>query len=160
VTDMKIYLSFGREEKEGYEKKNVADLPQLQDESVEEIQALEVIEKVGSLIDFICECYRVLKPEGKAIFTSQYYTSIGAWKHPANRRGISEQSLNFADKNWREANNFYCGSLKDCDFEVIGSFAMEQDLMARADDARAFWMRRYCNVVQAIMFTLTKKKNG
>lgn len=153
---MKIYFTFANDQREGYEAKvplTTADIPA---ESVEDIQGQNVLERLPRLQDFIEECYRLLKPGGVAIFSAPHFGSSHAWQSPLNIRGISELSLNFASKSWREQNK-YSDTIVTCDFEVAGSFAVEQSFSCRSDEFRGFAMKHYNNVAQAILFTLTKK---
>lgn len=157
---MKIYFNYDRKEREGFE---YVKPPSLKDErlsdsegSVEEITGELVLEKVHYLVSFIEECYRLLKPGGTATFTAPYYDAWQAWQDPRNIRGISQGSLNFASKTWREQNG--CPDLATCDFEVGCNFAVDLSATQRSDAAREFWLARYKNVVQSIMFVLTKKE--
>ena len=153
---MKIYFSFGSETREDFGTLHPSATANIEADSIEEIQGQDVLEKVPNLISFIEECYRILKPGAKAIFSSPHFVNVAAWRSPLTIRGIGEQSLNFSDKKWREETKYTEASVS-CDFEVQGSFALEQDVMNRSEEARQFWMRRYVNVAQAVMFTLIKK---
>jgi SAM-dependent methyltransferase len=152
---VKIYLTYGTEGREGFEAKTPVSIGALPDESVDEIQAENVLEKVPELHRFIEDCYRVLRPGGKVIFSSPFYASAGAWRSPLTVRGVGEQSLNWANKKWREDNKFTELNLI-CNFEVQGQFAIEETWMQKSDEAKSFAMQRYLNVVQAILFTLVK----
>lgn len=153
---MKIYFSYGSEIREGYESTLPSITSHLSNDSIEEIQGQDVLEKVPSLIRFIEECYRILKPEGKAIFSSPIYSSTKAWSSPLAIRGISEYTLNFSSKDWREQNK-YTEAMILANFEVNGQVAIEQSYMQRSDEARAFGVKCYNNIAQALLFTLTKK---
>jgi len=153
---VKIYFTYGEETKDDFQSW-IADLTHdITTESIEEIYGVGVLEKVKSLPGFIEECYRMLKPGAKAVFSSAYYAHINAWASPLNIRGISEASLNFASKDWREQSKYSELSIL-CNFDVAVSFAVEESVSHRAEDVRLFWMQRYLNVVQAVVFTLTKK---
>lgn len=153
---MKIYFTYGEGTREGFETCSPLITENISDESVEEIQGEDVLEKVPDLIAFIDECYRILKPGAKAIFSCPFYASTRAWVSPLTRRCLSESSLGFASKDWREQVKYTEATVK-ADFQVEGQFAVEQSITQRADDVRAFWAQKYNNVVQAILFTLTKK---
>jgi hypothetical protein len=152
----KIFFTYGKTIREGFETFHPSQIHQFMDDSVEEVQAEDILDKVPDLKLFIEECYRILPIEKKAIFTNQYFASSGAWRSPLSIRGISEQSLNFANRKWREESKFTEFETK-LNFEVQGSFALEQDVVNRFEEARQFWMRRYINVAQAVLFTLIKK---
>ena len=156
MVEKKIYFTYGAESKDGF----ITQLPMttsiLEKETVTEIYGQEVLEKVPDLVAFIEECYRLLKPGGTATFSSCYFNTARAWISPRVVRGIGEFSLNFADKQWREANKF--SELQViADFEVKGNFAIEETFMTRSDDARQWFVRYYGNVVQTVLFVLTKR---
>jgi SAM-dependent methyltransferase len=153
---VKLYFTFGNETREGFESRVPGTTPPLDHESVDEIQGQDVLEKVPDLIVFIDECYRLLRPAGKCVFSGAHYGHARAWASPLNRRALSEQSLNFSSKDWREQNK-YTEATCLSDFEVHVQFAVEDVCASRSDDAKAFWMQRYLNIAQAVLFTLTKK---
>jgi hypothetical protein len=152
----KILFTYGNDTKEEFESLVPLTTMSLANESVSEIEATGVIERVPDLVKFTEECYRLLKFGGKLTLKSAHYRNDLAWQDPYAVRGISELSMNFAAKAWRDLNKFADPVMAD--FEVVGNFAIEQSFMQRADDARAFMMRHYNNIVQAVIFTLTKKE--
>ena len=153
---MKIFFTYTAEKKEGFESRVPGGTKDLEADSVDEIQAENVLEKVDDIIVFIEECYRILRKDSKIIFSSPYYASSNAWTSPKTKRGICENSLVFASKVWREANKFSEADIL-ADFEVTGQFAVEAEVTYRNVDVQAFWTKRYNNVAQAVLFTLTKK---
>ena len=154
---MKIYFSYDKKEREGYERKDPAnyDVWAYGHDNVEEFVGENILEKLPNLIVFIECCYSLLKPGATATFTSPYYNSYQAWCDPRNIRGISQGSLNFADKKWREDNG--CPDLCTADFEIGVNYSIDVLTNQRAEDAKAFWLSRYSNVIQSIMFTLKKR---
>lgn len=152
---MKIYFTYGSESRDGCQSRVPLMTSDLADESVDEIWGEGVLEKVPNLVKFICECHRLLKKDGKCTFSSTYYASAQAWSSPMTIRGISECSLNFADAKWRETNK-YTESFVTCNFGIAASFAVNKNDECRSDEVRAFWVNKYLNTVQAILFTLTK----
>lgn len=153
---MKIFFTYSSEIKEGFDSKIPLGTSDIPTESVEEVLGENVIEKVSNIIAFIDEVYRILAPKGVAKFTAPYYASKGAWSSPLTVRAICDETLNFASKDWREQTKFSEGNII-CNFEVNGQFAIEQQVMHRAEEVRHFWLQRYNNVAQAVIFTLTKK---
>lgn len=152
----KIYFDYREKTREGFETKLPMGTYQLANESVAEIQGENVLEKIPNLIAFIDECYRLLPTGGTAIFSAPHFAHANSWASPLNVRGIAETSLNFASKDWREQTQ-YTEATVLANFEVQVSFAVEEAISARAEEVRTFWMHRYLNVAQAILFTLTKK---
>lgn len=151
----RLLFTYENKTKEGYTSIVPLQTSHLTADTILEIEGYDVLEKVENFIAFLDDCYRLLLPGSKASFTSPHYASSQAWQSPLNKRAISEKSLNFASKAWREANKYTEASVI-CDFTVTGSFAMEEAVLQRSDEARAFWMTRYTNVAQAIMFELVK----
>jgi len=154
----KIYYSFDNKQREGYRTlgpfaRFEKDLPKA--EEVEEITGEGVLEKVPNLISFIEHCYALLKPGGTATFTAPAFNSFQAWSDPRNIRGISQASLNFADKKWRDENN--CPDLCKADFEVGCNYAIDGILNQKSEEAKTFWLARYNNTIQSMMFVLKKK---
>jgi len=153
---MKILFTYGVDSRDGLTPKLPGVTSDIPSESIEEIQGEGVLEKVPSLLTFIDECYRLLPAGGKAIFSAPYYASSKAWTSPLTIRGITEYSLNFSDKTWREANKFTEATVL-ADFEIQGSFAIEDSCMQRSEEARQFWINKYLNVAQCVLFTLIKR---
>jgi SAM-dependent methyltransferase len=154
----KIYLTYTENTRDGFTSMLPDGLKALEAESVEEIQSEEVLERVPDLVTLIEECYRVLIKDGKVLFSSPYYASAQAWGNPFTVRGISERSLNFASKSWRELNKWKDKFVR-ANFEVACSFAIEEQVSHRAEEVRQFWMSRYLNIAQAVYLHLTKKPN-
>lgn len=155
---MKIYFNYDGKEREGFRTFSADPLisGHLPDVGIiDEIAGEGVLEKVPSLISFIEYCYGMLKSEGTCTFTAPYYACYQAWQDPRNIRGICQGSLNFADKKWREQQG--CPDLANCDFEVGCNFAIDQVANQRSEAAKEFWLNRYNNVVQSVMFTLKKR---
>lgn len=152
---MKIYFSADGKSREGFTTYDPCVANLQESGTVEEITGEGILEKIPDLVSFIQHCYRMLKSEGTCTFTAHYYTSWQAWQDPRNIRGISQASLNFADKNWREQNG--CPDLADCDFAVGCNFAIDQVANQRSEAAKEFWLNRYNNIVQSVQFVLTKR---
>jgi hypothetical protein len=127
----KILFTFGQDKKEGFDSIVPLTTKDFAAESVEAIEGPNVIEKVKDLPAFIDECYRLLKFGGTCTFTAPHYGSSNAWISPLTVRGISEATLNFASKAWREQTKFSDVTML-CDFEVFGNFAIEADYMNRS----------------------------
>lgn len=152
----KIYYSFDNKQREGF----VTFKPDHPTTAtpiypVDEITGEGVLEKVDDLIWFIEMCYKALKPGGTATFTAPAFNSFQAWSDPRNIRGISQASLNFADKKWRDENN--CPDLCKADFEVGCNYAIDGILNQKSEEAKVFWLARYNNTIQSMMFVLKKK---
>lgn len=148
----KLLVTEERQERTGYEWGDPYNLPV---GAFDEIGVEGVIERCPHLVGFICSLDAVLAPGGKIIISAPHYASTGAWEHPYTKRGISESSLNFVSKAWRESKKTLLEL--SLDLEVVGQVAIEQSLNTRNQETKDFWLRRYNNVAQCILFTLTKK---
>lgn len=155
---MKLYFTYGLDEREGFERMLPFHAGHLADESVEEIQGQGLLEilPLETYLSFFEECWRLLKPEGKATFSVPHYGSSRAWAHPLAQRAFSEMSLHFLSKEWCRLNKVSNLEVR-ANFDVAGSFAIEETYMNRSEQAREFGMRHYNNIAQAILFTLTKR---
>lgn len=157
---MKLHFSYSNEQKEGFETHSPeASCWKASDGAVEEISGTDVLEKVPNLVAFIDYCYRILKPGGKASFSAPYYASARAWTCPTTVRGMSEPSLNFSNKAWRDETK-WTEVACDANFTIEVQFAIELIATTRSDDAKAFWMNKYNNVVQMVVFVLTKPEDS
>ena len=153
---MKILFTYSDKTQEGFESKVPLTTSTIEDGSVEEIVVVEgVLERVPSLVDFVEELYRLLKMSGTVSVTSKHYGSAAAWFNPYAVRGISEYSLNFSSKDWRVGNKWTEGIVK-ANFNISGSFTCHESCLVRNESARQFWLERYMNVAQAVLFTMIK----
>lgn len=127
-----------------------------QDNSVDEIFSSHFIEHAEDLISFMDEIYRILKPQSKATIIAPYYSSIRAWQDPTHKRAISEFTFLYFNKNWRDQNKLNHYNIKS-DFDFNYGYQMYPEWMNRAEEARAFAMKYYWNVISDIHITLTKR---
>lgn len=153
---MKLHFSYNNEQKDGFETRHPGEISILTTpESVDEISGSDVLEKVPNLIWFINTCHHILKPGGIATFSAPYYASGRAWASPLTVRGLSETSLNFSNKQWREDNK-WVEAESDANFVVQVQFAVDQAAAIRSEESKTFWMNKFNNVVQVMVYTLTK----
>jgi len=144
--------------KEGTNVDTVMDLNKypwdIEDNSIEEIISLHYVQKVDDIIKFMQEIYRILKPGGSIKIIAPYYTSMIASQDPTHKRLISESTFIYFNKNWREVNK-----VEDykCDFDFVYGYEFTPDWVNRSQEAKAFAVKHYNNVVNAIHITLTKR---
>ena len=124
--------------------------------SVDEVHCSHYIEHTADLIAFVDELWRIMKPGARATIIAPYYTSIRAWQDPTHKRPISEMTFMYFNKGWRDANKLDHYSIKS-DFDFTYGYQMMPDWANRAEEARVFAMRHYCNVISDIHIVLTKK---
>ena len=154
---MRCYLTFGKEEApEGFTALKPSQLSEQADGSVEEIQGPNVIEKIQDLVSFMEQVHRVLPTGGKAFFASGYYGCVNSYMSPLNVRALSEGSMNWCSKDWREQVKFTEIDTK-IDFEVAVSFSTDASLNLRSDEVQHLWRTTRLNCVLGVQFTLTKR---
>ena len=152
---MKIHFTYSTEPKEGFELRVPGVDVGTGYDSVDEISG-DSLHQVADLQNFIEYCYRILKKDCRAQFTAPHYSHAKAYESPLTKRQLSESSLQFASKDWRVANKYTeCDIIAD--FLVEAQFAITDMAQLRNDEVKNFWAFRYNNVVEAILFTLTKK---
>ncbi len=126
------------------------------DNSVDEATCSHYVEHTKDLMKFMNEVYRILKPGAKILILAPYYNSMRAWQDPTHTRAISEATFLYYNKDWRMANKLDHYPIT-CDFDFTFGYNMTPDWQMRAEEARAFAIRHYTNVVSDIQAVLTKK---
>jgi predicted SAM-dependent methyltransferase len=127
-----------------------------EDESVEEIYCSHYIEHTPDLMKFMDECYRILKPGGKATFLAPYYNSVRAWQDPTHKRAISEATFLYFNKGWREQNKLEHYPIKS-DFDYTYGYFFYPLWVNRSEEAKNFAIIHYTNVIMDIQAILTKR---
>jgi SAM-dependent methyltransferase len=126
------------------------------DNSVDEAVCNHYIEHTKDLIKFMDEIYRILKPGAKILIRAPYYNSMRAWQDPTHTRAISEATFLYYNKDWRMTNKLDHYPIKS-DFDYSFGYDFTPDWAMRAEEARAFAVRHYTNVVSDIQAILAKK---
>ena len=128
------------------------------DNSVDEVHCSHYIEHVPDLCHFWSELYRILKPGGTATIIAPYGKNNRAWQDPTHVRAIVEESFFYLDKNFRAVNHL-THYLADVDFEYTVIYSGIDPAWAnRSEDARAFAVKHYWNVVADIQANLKKRE--
>lgn len=126
------------------------------DNSVDQIVCNHYIEHTNDLIKFMEDLYRILKPGATALIRAPYYNSVRAWQDPTHTRVISEATFLYYNQDWLKANRLdHYGISADFDFSFGYDFM--PDWALRSEEAKAFALRHYTNVVADIQVLLTKK---
>lgn len=129
-----------------------------EDNSVEEVHCSHFIEHHPDLLLFWSELYRILKPEGKATIIAPYGKNNRAWQDPTHVRAIVEESFFYLDRNFRKTNKLE-HYLADIHFEYIISYlGIDPFWCLKNEEARAFAIKHYWNVVADIHAVLIKKE--
>jgi len=171
VKETKIFvdLACGDAKQQGYIGVDIVKLPGVdivhdlekfpwpfKDESVDEVFCSHYVEHTKDLMKFMDELYRILKPEGKANIVAPYYSSMRAWQDPSHTRAISEATFLYFNKNWRVANKLGHYPIT-CDFDFSYGYAVDPSWVTRNEEARAFAIKHYINVITDIQVMLTKR---
>lgn len=107
------------------------------------------------LINFMNECYRILKPEGKISLIAPYYSSIRAYGDPTHQRFICDWTFYYYNKQWRELNKLeHYGIIAD--FDVKYDFHISEEMSLKSEEVRNEAFLRYWNTVDDIMVKLKK----
>jgi SAM-dependent methyltransferase len=131
------------------------------DATVDEIHSSHFVEHLDAdeRVDFVNECWRVLKPGGFATIIAPYAFSERAYGDLTHKWppvvGFWGQYLN---KAWREANAPHSNYADAVDFEVVGWYSVRGDVALKSQDAQAFATQNYVGAVEDIHFRWTKKK--
>jgi predicted SAM-dependent methyltransferase len=128
-----------------------------EDNYADEVHCSHYIEHVTNLCHFYTELYRILKVGGTATIIAPYGKNNRAWQDPTHVRAIVEESFFYLDKNFRKMNKLE-HYLADVDFEYTVIYAgIDPHWQLKSEEARAFAIKHYWNVVADIQATLKKR---
>lgn len=124
------------------------------------------MEHVKDLPSFMDEIHRIMKSpyvnkEGekvtsKVTIVAPYYSSMRAMQDPFHIRPISEASMLYYNKDWRDANKLSHYGIKS-NFDFSYGYSISPEWTNRSQEARDFAIKYYINVITDIYFTLTKR---
>lgn len=148
---------------------------QFADNSVDEIECSNFVEHIPHgdsfndlFYQFFDEIHRILKPAtfdpnnpnialtGIARIVCPYYSSIRAWQDPTHQRAISEASFLYLNKQWRIDNKLDHYPVS-CDFDFNYGYVVNPAWQNRNQEAQAFAIQHYINVVSDIQVQLIKR---
>lgn len=148
---------------------------QFADNSVDEIECMNFVEHIphgdsrdDPFFQFFDEIHRILKPavfdsnnpniplHGFARIVCPYYSSMRAWQDPTHQRAISEASFLYLNKQWRIDNKLDHYPV-ECDFDFSYAYILAPEWQSRNQDAQAFAIKHYNNVVTDIQVQLVKR---
>lgn len=148
-TLMKLDIACGESKAEGWVGMDVAPLPGVDivhdlltfpwpvpDASVSEARVLHYLEHIPQrcmccrdqpdpLLRTFDELYRILVPGGTVFIECPHASSIRAWQDPTHTRAISENTLVYANKAWREGMRIGHYDVS-CDFSATWSFVLDE----------------------------------
>lgn len=129
-----------------------------EDGTVDEVWCCHYIEHCSNLVHFWSELYRILKVGGTATIIAPYGKNNRAWQDPTHVRAIVEESFLYLDKNYRAVNKL-THYLSSVDFEFVVTYLnIAPEWMNRSEEAKAFAIRHYWNVVADIQAILKKRE--
>lgn len=148
---------------------------QFADNSVDEIECSNFVEHIphgdsfnDPFFQFFDEIHRILKPaefdpnnpniplKGFAHIVCPYYSSMRAWQDPTHQRAISEASFLYVNKQWRIDNQLDHYPVS-CDFDFSYGYVITPEWQNRNQEAQAFAIKHYNNVVTDIQVQLVKR---
>lgn len=177
---IKIDLACGDNKKEGYIGVDIKETSStdivhdlsiypwpFEDNSVDEIHCSHYIEHIpheldngderDGFIQFMDECYRILKPKGKLDIIAPYYTSMRAYGDPTHKRYIADMSFYYFNKEWRDNNKLSHYGIK-CDFDMTFSYFITNDLTLKSDEIRDKAFKHDWNAVDDIIAKMVKRE--
>lgn len=168
----RLDIACGQNKTEGYFGVDIAKTPGVDlvydlehfpwpfpDNSVDEAVCSHYLEHTKDLMKFMNELFRILRPGARVMITSPYYTSMRAWQDPTHTRAISEATFLYYNKDWRTQNKLDHYPIT-ADFDFSYGYVMTPEWQSRAEEARAFAIRHYTNVVSDIQVILTKRETS
>lgn len=134
------------------------------DNSVDEIWCSHYVEHIphgvglqDGMVDFMNECYRIMKKGAIAKFLTPYYASNRAFQDPYHVRFVTEASYLYFTKSWREMTRLTHYPIT-ADFEIVKyDHSVNQAFVGRASDAMQQMVMMNWNVIDDLLVTLKKK---
>ena len=173
---MKLDLACGQTKREGHTGVDCVALPGVdvvhdlrltpwpfETASVESVVCSHFFEHLTGVerMAFMEELHRILEPGGKAEIVCPYYTSQRASQDPTHQwPPISEATFLYFNKQWRADNKLDHYAIA-CDFDYGYNFLMNPrspyQIHLRGEEARAFGVNHYANVIDDIQVFLVKR---
>ena len=130
------------------------------DASVQEIHCSHFFEHIPGRLraQFMNEAYRILAFNGIMTVISPYYSSMRAIQDYTHEwPPICEASFLYFNKGFREGNKLTHYNVT-CDFDFTYGYVIDNEVMGKQDDVKAFWLKHYLNTAGDLQVTLTKVK--
>jgi predicted SAM-dependent methyltransferase len=129
----------------------------IEDESVEEARCIHFFEHLSGeqAMKFMDELHRILNPGAGCLILCPYYNNMRAIQDPTHKQYICEATFLYYNKVWREQNKLDHYPIK-ADFNFSYAYHMDTYWAMRNEEARAFALKHYTNVVNDIQINLVK----
>ena len=172
ATEIKLDLACGANKREGFTGVDAYSLDGVDvvhdlrvtpwpwgDGSVAEVNCSHFLEHLSGSerVAFMNELHRILAPGAQATIITPYWNNMRAVQDPSHQwPPVSEGSYLYFNANWRKANGLehYLGLT--CNFDFSYGYSISGEWANRNEEARAFAVRHYMNVVDDLHVTLTK----
>jgi SAM-dependent methyltransferase len=107
---VKLFLGCGREYRDGWvhvdrcpldhvdvvHDLNVIPWP-FDDDSVDQVDAIDVVEHLDDVVRFMNECWRILRPGGILAIQAVSWQSENLWRDPTHKRGFHRDTFLYFD---------------------------------------------------------------
>jgi SAM-dependent methyltransferase len=179
INEPKLDLACGIGKREGFFGIDKLDLPDvdfiwdlekypwpIESESADEIFCSHYVEHIphnvnnpndnrDGFLQFVDECYRILKPGGKLNVIAPYYASMRAFGDPTHTRYICDLSFNHCNKQWlKQANVPDYGQKANFDIKI--SYRINNEMALKSDEVRTKAFTKDWNAIEDIIFELSK----
>jgi predicted SAM-dependent methyltransferase len=109
---MKLNIGCGPKIKNGYTNLDMSPLPGVdvvhnldvypwpfENETADQILAEHVFEHVKQPVEFVLECWRILKPRGELVIVCPHWTSENAFTDPTHVRFVTDKTFDYWCEN-------------------------------------------------------------
>jgi predicted SAM-dependent methyltransferase len=138
-----------------------------EDNSVDEIFTSHYVEHIphnifnpndkrDGLIQFMDECYRILKVGGKLTIQVPFGSSIRAFQDPTHERFLFKESFYYFNNDWRVSMGVNHYGIK-CDYDMIFSYFITNEMTLKSQEVRDEAFLHDWNVIDDLRIELTKK---
>ena len=179
INELKIDLACGDRKREGFVGVDYVKTPStdyvmdltkypwdIESDSVEELHCSHYVEHIphniynlndhrDGLIQFMDECYRILKVGGKFTIICPYFTSERAFGDPTHTRYIGKWSFYYFNKQWIETNKLEHYGIKS-NFDMTFSYYVSNDLTLKSEEVRNQAFEHDWNAIDDLKVELIK----
>jgi predicted SAM-dependent methyltransferase len=129
-----------------------------EDNSVDKAYCSHFVEHLDAVerVHFVNELYRVLKSKAQAQIIVPHWASCRAYGDLTHKwPPVSEFWFYYLSKTWRDQNAPH-NDMYVCNFDVTWGYGMQQELMGRNEEYKAYAMKNYKDAVTDIIATFVK----
>ncbi len=166
---LRLDLGCGDNKREGFTGVDIAKTPSVdivhnlekypwpfKANSVSEVHMANYFEHLHDPFKFMNELHRVMKKGAQCTVIAPYYSSMRSWQDPTHTHAISEASFLYYNQEWLKTNKLTHYPVT-ADFDFSYGYSIDPAWQNRSEEARAFAIKHYINVVTDIQVLLTKK---